>query len=107
MPLLPWSTYYIQGCQQLLYSVGDLRNGFVDDIHVSRFKFYLEGSLDTKVVLSHVFQSKARKVVHRLMILVESDDDLMVQVQWREFFASKDTYEVFGRIYKDVPQLLL
>lgn len=97
----------VKALNNYVYSVEDLRNGSVDDIHISRFKVYSDSSLDTEIIMSHVLKFETGMVVQHLMGLAESDDGLLVQVCWREFSASEDTCEPHGQVYKNVTHLLL
>lgn len=67
-----WSDY--------IYQVKDPRNGLLDDVRDSRWKFYHDSSLETEAIMSDVVASEAGMPVQRLMCLVDSDDGVMVQV---------------------------
>lgn len=97
----------IKALSDYVYQVEDLRNGLLENVHGSRLKFYHDASLDTKAIMSHVVASETGMPVQRLMRLVESDDGLMVQVRWKGLPESEDTLEPIGKVYEDVPQLLL
>ena len=97
----------IQARSEFVYQVEDLRNGALEDIHATRLKFYRDSSLNTEAIMLHVLSSESGMVVSRLMRLVESEDGLHVVVRWKGLPHSEDSMEPLGRIYEDVPQMVL
>ena len=95
----------IKAINDYVYQVEDLRNGELQDVHVTRLKFYHDDSLNEEAILSHVVHSETGMVVHRLKKLVEVDGELMVQIRWRGLPDSEDTLEPIKQVYDDVPTL--
>lgn len=62
------------------YQVEDLRNGQLEDVHISRLRFFRDSALDTQAIISHV-SSKTGMPVSRLMELVDDPDGLHVRVR--------------------------
>lgn len=56
--------------------------------------------------MPHVISSETGMEVQRLMDISETAQDLMGQVRWRGFSASKDTEESLKKMYEDVPELI-
>lgn len=52
--------------------------------------------------MSHVLPSKTEMEVQHLMVLLESDNELSVQVRWHELPGCEDIYESFGHICREV-----
>lgn len=90
-----------------VYEVEDMRNGKLQEVHGSRMKFYSDSSLDTVAIMSHVLSSETGMQVARLMRLVESPNGIQVQVRWSGLSPEEDTLEDIGRVYEDVPKMLL
>lgn len=76
-------------------------------LHISRLKFYHDGSLDKYFIISNLFTSENSMVVQIIMNLVDTDNGLMVLVLWRRFTDSEDTVQAVAQIYKDVPKMVL
>ena len=97
----------IKARSEFVCQVEDLRNGALEDIHATRLKFYRDSSLNTEAIMTHVLSSESGMAVSRLMRLAESDDALHVVVRWKGLPHSEDSMEPLGRIYEDVPQMVL
>lgn len=82
---------------------------------MSRLKLYYDGSLDKevnmphvldkKVIMPHVLNSETEIVVHRLVCLVDYEDERKVQIRWSSLLDTEDTLEPIEQIYKNVPEL--
>ena len=95
----------IKAINDYVYQVEDLRNGELQDVHITRLKFYHDKYLNTEAIMSHVVTSETGMVVQRLMRLVEDDGKLKVLVRWRGLPESEDTLEPLRQVYDDVPTL--
>lgn len=96
----------VRAINNFVFQVEDLRTGDMDDIHVSRLKFYHDSALDTEVIISHVVQSETGMIVHRLHKLVDTAEAVKVEVRWKGLPGSEDTLGTLKQIYEDVPGLL-
>lgn len=90
-----------------VHLIEDLRNGSVDEVHVTRLKFYHDASLDTDAIISHVTTSETGMILHCLQERVDTDKGIKVRIRWRGLPDSEDTLEPLLQVYEDVPQLLL
>lgn len=97
----------VKAVNNYLYQVESLRNGALEEVHISRLKFYCENSVDKEAVMSHVLLSETRTVVQRLMPLEGAEDGLIVEVRWHGLPESEDTLEPIEQTYKNVPQLYI
>lgn len=97
----------VKAINDYVYQVEDLRDGTLEEAHISRLNFYHDPSLDTEAIMSHVITSETGMVVQGLLKLVDTDDGLKVQVRWRGLPDSEDTLEPLLQIYEDVPDLLM
>lgn len=97
----------VKAVNDYIYQVEDLRDGTLEEAHISSLTSYQDPSLDTEAIMSHVITSETGMVVKRLLKLVDTDDGLKVQVRWRGLPDSEDTLEPLLQIYEDVPDLLM
>lgn len=89
-----------------VYQVDDLRDDELSDVHGTTLKFYHDASLYRKIILSYVLQSETWMLVNRVLILVETSEEVHVQVWWKEVPAAEDILEALVKMYKVVPARL-
>lgn len=90
-----------------VYQLEDHRNGLLDDMHATSFKFYHDPSLNKEAIMLHARSSKTGMEVQHLMRLFKSEEALMVEVCWHSLPEPKDTDKPIQKIYEDVPELLV
>lgn len=95
----------VKALSDYVYLVEYLRNCCTSEIHACRFRFYTDSDLNTEAIMTHVLSSETGMVVSRLMKLVETSDDLMVQVYWKGLSDNDDTIEPISKINEEVPVL--
>lgn len=99
--------HIVKPSSNFVYCVEDLGNVSLDDVHVSRLKFYHSATLDEKEILVYVVSSETEMVDHQLTKLLTVENNIMEHVRWRGLLDSEDTFEPLKQIYEDVPELFL
>ena len=97
----------IKALNDHVYQVEDLRNGIIEEAHVSSLKFYKDSSLDKEAIMPHVLSSETGMPVSRLLRLLDTEDGIKVLVRWKGLPDTEDSAEPLQNVYEDVPQLLL
>lgn len=69
----------------------DIRTDDGDEVIVSRLKFYSDDDIDKETLRSDVVQSQTGMVAHCLRKLVDTDNELMIEVCWKGLPESKDS----------------
>lgn len=83
------------------YQVDDLRNGMLEDVHVSCLKFYHHSSLNAEAILFHALSAETSMPYQRLMFLWDSADCSIVQVRWKGLSKSEVFLEPVHKVFKD------
>ena len=96
----------IKALNDYVFQVEDLRNGRLEDVHGRRLKFYRDGSLNQKVILSHVLSSETGMPVARLLRLKDTEDGLHVVERWKGLPDTEDTLEPIERVFEDLPEMV-
>lgn len=97
----------VKAIKDYVYQVEGLRNDGIDDIHISRLKFYHDSSPDKEVIMRHVLNSETGLVVHHLVRLDDSKERLKGQIRWRCLPGAEDALEQIKQIYKSTPALFV
>lgn len=103
--LLARSRRIVKAINEYVFSVENLRNGLLENIHVTRLKYYHDFFLHTETIIVQVVAHETGMPVHRLMRIVDTKERLMIQVRWRRGPDSEDTLKTTKKLYQDVPQL--
>lgn len=88
----------VRAVNDYVYSVEDLRDGELWDVHVTRLKFYHDKTLDQLVTMSYIVNSETGMVVQCLMRLDNFDGKLMDNVRWRGIPNSGDFLEPLAQV---------
>lgn len=86
-----------------VYQGEHLRNDKLQNIHISRLKFYSDGNIDMKAITSQVLARETCIPVQRLMKTVLGDCELKVKVCCRGLPATKGTSEPLLQNHQYVP----
>lgn len=95
----------VRSINDYVRTVKDMRNDDIDDILLSRLKFYHDYSFDSEAILSRVISSETGMVVQRLMALDDCKGGLKAHVPWKGPSPSEDTEGPVDNIYQDAPDL--
>lgn len=93
----------IRSISQYIYTVRDLHNDTLEDIHACRLKFFSNDQLNKSVIMSHILYSETGMEVQRLLKIIDSTDGLFVLVRWKGLPPDEDSLEPLQNIYNDVP----
>ena len=89
-----------------VYTVRDLRNDHLDDIHICRLRYYQDSSLNCEAILSHVLYSETGMEISRLLNLEDTSEGIKVKIRWKGLSSSEDTHEPLLQVYEDVPAMV-
>lgn len=96
----------IKALSSYVYTIKDLRNANIEDVHGTRLKFYIDKSLDEKVTLSHVLLSETGMMVSKLLRLVNRDESLYDLVHCKGLSNLDDRLEPLSRMHEDVRRIV-
>lgn len=89
-----------------VFQVEDLHDEHLEEIHISRSKFYSDKELNHDVMDMHILVNETGLAVHRMLLLEDSKGGLMITIHWRGLPPSEDTLEPIAQAYQNIPDLL-